>query len=416
MADGKRSEHDGSSTAKPSEPVDRRGFFRRSSQALAVAAFGASCGEDGTTPPGGDVGSARLMISGITGTGTGSIQTQFSDGSPTGLPSPNLPAPVNGVITYIVTNIPVGTYRLVYTPPSNHIVLNPPAIGGEHFRSVTVELGGEAQVSFTAQVEAGPPPAGLVWASDWSTARGTTVSAVGDGGRWPTVGPMSGDQLEVVSAAGLNFPSTMSSVLAVRYNGGTARGVIADGLWDYPAVGQHIYYRVYWRMGVGDAVANSQHPLGSGSGADLGGYAMVHRSEAGNDFAFWMTNNYGPDFNQIHRWQTTLTRNTTYRIEWHLHRTAIDRVIWQIRVYNASNTLVRTLSDFVCSWSGHGHSLADAIECPVEPTVLQAWGNMTISHQGLWQVPDASGNRIYYGGVAVSRSDWCGPYVVGERG
>jgi hypothetical protein len=262
-----------------------------------------------------------------------------------------------------------------------------------------------------------PPPSSLAWASDWSRGgTGVSTTAISDDGLWPTVGPTNADDLEVLAATGLDFPGDMANVLAIRYKGGTARGVVVENnSWDSPAVDEDIYFRVYFRSQLLNAAQpSSQHPLGSGAGDLLGGYALVHRVNA-NPFRAWVTTNYPPDLNQIHRWETDLSINTTYRLEWHFRRTALDRFTEDIRIYDSADNLILSNPNFYCNWSGHNHYLnSNPNQYIEENTANVAWAQARITHQGFYDFTNDAENRIYWGGFAVSRADWCGPYILGE--
>lgn len=124
-----------------------------------------------------------------------------------------------------------------------------------------------------------------------------------------------------------------------------------------------------------------------------------------------------PDFPaDTHRWQVTLQRDTTYRIEWRLDRTATEIFTLQARIYNSANQLLFGNADFVCQRFGHnGHTIATAGNAVrILENLVPCLGSLFIVHQGLWTAVPETGDKIYYGGCAVSRTDWCGEYTPGE--
>jgi hypothetical protein len=68
-----------------------------------------------------------------------------------------------------------------------------------------------------------PNPVGLVFESDWSTATGTTASALLDGGRWSRAG---GNGFDVVSAASVGLTAAVPS-----YAGNVGRARIREASW-----------------------------------------------------------------------------------------------------------------------------------------------------------------------------------------
>jgi hypothetical protein len=250
------------------------------------------------------------------------------------------------------------------------------------------------------------PP--LLWSSDWSLATGESSPAVNDGGRWEAAWNTE-DMVTVVPATGLQFPSSMPNVLAIRYTGTRARGVIADGRWAPPAVGETLYFRFYWRMAIDASAQGTHHPLGTRP--NLGGFAMVHDSPAGSPDFLWFVANGHSNFALNHRWETRLSKHTTYRIEWAISRTGSSTYRWQARVYDSAGTLIRGLSDFRCAWGHAAHTLADQPDITFDDAA--SFANLFVSHQGDWQVAGPN-NRMYYGGFAVSKAGWVGPHIAGE--
>jgi len=118
-----------------------------------------------------------------------------------------------------------------------------------------------------------------------------------------------------------------------------------------------------------------------------------------------------------HSWRTTgLARQTTYRVEEQYIRQGTNSWKLHVRIYDSTGTLTKQDSDFVCA--DHGENLA---------TFMNGSGAINsgtdcLRHKLICN-PGASGGRgsstaahqhIYYGGFAVSVTDWCGPYTPGE--
>jgi len=106
----------------------------------------------------------------------------------------------------------------------------------------------------------------------------------------------------------------------------------------------------------------------------------------------------------------------TYRIEERYERTGTTTWRLHARVYDSAGLLIFGDSDFVCNQFGHNnHTLANHgnIVTP-DPNCLRH--KMLVNQGGLGDrgINAPAENRIFYGGFAVSLTDWCGPYVPGE--
>lgn len=257
------------------------------------------------------------------------------------------------------------------------------------------------------------PPSDLVFASDWVTATGTSDNALSDGSIWSNpAGP--GGVMEVVAASGLDFPSAMTNVLRIEQLEGASfeRISVGPSAWSLPSNGSSIWKRVYWRTDAdgSSSKGGTNHPLQScASGGSKCGDLWWHHNYPGgttwdlivvtNDTA-WPDNRHSPG--------RVFAYNETYRVEWEFAR--LTNTTWNLhcRIYNSSNELLYEDADF---GSAQGGSLADTPTFTTDDPASQA--ECLFGFQG----GDAiiGGNEfIWFGGYAVSLSDWCGPYASGE--
>lgn len=281
------------------------------------------------------------------------------------------------------------------------------------------------------------PPAALAWASDWGAAIGNTANAVTDGGKWASATLGSGhfnidfpvaDRVSVVSAPGLDFPAGMDNVLAIRYEqeaGYNSCGVRVEDGWALPATDASIYFRMYFRHDIGGdnpALNDFHHPVQSfyQAGGDTGhNIFFLNKPAAGVEtFAFTLGNFSDPDPDEHHHWRVTLTRGVTYRIEQKYTRRAEDVYDFDARIYTSDNLLVFDRTNITCIKSNHGSALMSTSHSTNISLLNEAaLRSRFIVNQGTLGdrgSNDADHNRIYYGGYAVSLTDWCGRYTVGE--
>lgn len=257
----------------------------------------------------------------------------------------------------------------------------------------------------------GTPNDELVFASDWSTATGNSANALSDGGKWDDVSSGT-PRVEIVPATGLGFPAGMTNVLAGRYRNTDTQFWIVGKTngWALPAVGGVMCKRLYFRHTVVGTSSITYHPVEPAVGACADEAEWVVNSQA--NFIFRIQTH-------SHRWETTLQRGNTYRVEERWERTGTQTWVLHMRVYDAGNNLIRDDDDFSCSL-GHGnHTLASGGTTVVNTTSnAECLRSQNINWQGSAQdgrgSDDENNNRIYYGGYALSHSDWCGPYVQGE--
>lgn len=261
----------------------------------------------------------------------------------------------------------------------------------------------------------------LVFASDWSTATGTGNTAVLDGGKWDTannVNSPTAGRVTVISASGLDFPSGMANVLAIRYENSTDTfcGISLANGWDLPPIGGSIYFRTYFRHDIsGSHSAINHHPVqmcsSAGSCCPQGWWRMAKGA------TFPMGVSAAESGGGEHLWATTISRETTYRFEEQYERTGTNTYTMHLRIYNSANQLVKQDADFDCHFHGPGQHLLST-EPSITVTDLTCYRNKMIVNQGVgffgWGSDDPAHNRIFYGGFAVSLTGWCGAWTAGE--
>ena len=170
-------------------------------------------------------------------------------------------------------------------------------------------------------------------------------------------------------------------------------------------------------MNIDGTNSTTHHPVQSAFQAGACPYAAEWVMNKGPTFQFRIATLQDgvSDPANNHAWETTLTRNVTYRVEELYERTGTTTWKLHIRIYDQSNTLIRQDADFTDTWHT-GVTLASQPDIVIpDPVCLQ---HMMIVNQGVGGSGRGSNNpasnRIYYGGVAVSRSGWVGAHVRGE--
>ncbi|HWO89532.1 MAG TPA: hypothetical protein VNL98_10320, partial [Gemmatimonadales bacterium] len=355
------------------------------------------------------VGTLEVRVSGFAAgaTSAGSVAVTRPDGSPSGV-SVSLPTPSNGASLGTAPNTPVGTYRVTYTPPSGYARTDSSA-----FKDIAVGVGQSARAEFgVRELSAGPA---LVFASDWRAATGSTVAAVGDGGKWDVVNLSALDVVVNAAAQGLTgWPST--NALRLEYNtpSSGAHGVtkaIASA-WSAPNVGETLYFRYYVWVGLSGVDSGcSNHPIQHAPGAGSQPLWVKFEQFSGNSFVYTLEPQNAQ--NHYHRWQVNLTRNTTYRLEYKVTRTGSETFDLSARVYDGNNTLLFDDDDFLCNQFGHNNHKLNSVETAFDVAAANVarLGGMMIVDQGCLNRP---GEYICYGAFAVSQVDWCGEYRPGE--
>ena len=299
-----------------------------------------------------------------------------------------------------------GAYSVTYVAPGGHQLV----AGQQNPRSAAVTSSQTATVSF--QVEEIPPPAGVIFHSDFGTALGTSDAAVMDTGKGAPWNLRGGQGLEVISSAGLDFPMpNVLRVMALTSTSGFA--IVRKTGMPVPAVGQSRYYRWYIRAGA-NIEDNNTHPIqdGQNAGASNWQFELLHTLGGTNRWTIQFKHaavqqNF---LNQNFR-GPALDVNVTYRIEVHLLRTSNTAYNFHVRVYNSANALLYTDANFTNVDQGIPHLGA-------QNTGQFGFGNannLDGLNGGCNGVAPLSGDRLYsyQSGFAVSGTDWIGPYAGG---
>lgn len=291
----------------------------------------------------------------------------------------------------------------------------------------------DASYPETPQADAGSgePPAtspavGLVFASDWRTSTGTSDDALLDTTRtpaWSSVRKGSNmDQLQVVSASGLGFPSTMSQVLRAAHRGTQSCDVRAAELWPAPAPGQSIYFRMYLRFSIPDSYGNlgssSHHPIQPDSGTCPMEWEFTFGSKSDGtleaNYGFYTS---GAGFSN-HQDTSKLKKFETYRWEWAFHRQASGTYKTDIRVHDSTGALVLDDDDFISRFNPD-YTTPLSTKDPDLTFSDHCIRRLFVGYNGPnW--PDFNDDSfMYVGGVAVklsnSANDWIGPYSPDEK-
>lgn len=391
--------------------VTRRRFLVSASQIAVVSAWGLACKDP--TAVSGPSGSVRITIGGLTGSAVGSLGVLDDEGAPYQIPGLVLPAPDGiGVSTLDIPNVPIGTYTLVYQAPANHEVVDPPESSGVHARTVVVTDGGLATASFLVELVS-TPVAGLIFASDFATAVGTSDSALRDTGKsspWNIVG---GTGLEVIaSTPALDFPTTnVLRVTALSATNGYAR-LFRNGLAPV-AIGNSRYYRFYFRATFPDGVDDDQsHPIEDGNARNWA-FSILHNL-GGNGFYTPYIGVDGGANGSNYRWYLpALQKAVTYRFEVQIHRLTAAGFNLHVRAYAPNNpTPVVTDADVLNEPRNTALSASPTLLFGDASRLADFWAGLNGLAGTNWHPSTVYG---YQGGFAVSDSDWCGPYVPGEQ-
>ena len=344
-------------------------------------------------------GDVQVTVTGLTGALAGGSVSARRTNNTGNTFTATLPAPTGDTSAATLGGLPAGSYNVTYTPPAGYQL----AAGQTNPHVVTVTSGATANTAFVASQIV--TPAGLVFASDWRTAVGNSAAAVGDGGKWDDFHTGT-TRLMIVAATGLDFPAGMSNVIQGRYRESESNYWIIQKFngWPAPAIGGVLCDRFYFRHTlVGTSI--SFHPVEPEPGGCATESNITITGQ--NPFSFQVRS-------EEHRWETTLSRGVTYRIERRFERTGTNAWIIHVRIFDSAGVMVRSDADFDCVL-GHGtHRMSDQPVSTISPTCIR-------NHCFNWQggggnrgSDDENNNRIYYGGYAVSLSDWCGAYSPSE--
>lgn len=293
-----------------------------------------------------------------------------------------------------------------------------------------------------------PAPAGgggggggtVLLSSDWATALGQSNAAILDTDKpsgWEYLGHGGGpenNRLEVISSSGLGFPASMTNVLRSLLPAGTQNYTQIQRDWTPIAVGETLYYRVYFRQAMADSEGSLSHAgnhtiescNGGGAFGSDGGWTFAWGNNADGTFLLqWRFNVYGNAHvigfgTETEGSPTYLDKNKTYRIEWSIERVGTSLAEFHGRVYDeAVSTTVPVFDDTNMSgydYDGGNHrgTIASGYGTNL-PLQNNSFGTVELGPNGVgWTL--AANQYAYYGGMRmVLGGSWIGPYVLGEE-
>ena len=379
-----------------------------------VVTLSAPAGVSFAVSPPVSTGTIQITINGLTGSppNGGSASAQRTDAAASPVPI-SISAAGSGSAV-----VPAGTYTVTYSPPGGFQI----SAGSSNPRTgQSVANGGTTNIAWNVEVVV--PGPGLLFESDWSTATGGADNALRDTNKALPWDARTGTLgvLDVIPAAGRQFPANMANILRVKRQAGSPTfGFmrIADK-WPEPAVGESLFFRLYLRNEIsdveGDKGLNSHHPIQT----DPSGPWAWHFSCNGNGtfpIYFGVTNAPFPK----NHWilgifpGVALSKSGTYRLEWRIRRDSATLYSVHSRIYNSSNQLV---------WSEDGVGASGGAfmgeSAGTQPTQAQANGTMQLtSNTDLRHLEIGSNGGptfiqdefFYYGGMMVRKDNWCGPY------
>ena len=403
--------------------ISRRSFITTSG-GLLVGLGAVACGGNGGTSTDRN-GTIRVTVTGLIGAASGgSVAARKTDDTGELYARSLTSVTAGGTSTVDITNVPEGDYNVSWIAPADFRLVP----GTPNPRVVSVVPNGTAAAAFAA--EPAPPAQGVVFRSNWNTGTGTSEAARRDTGS-PT--PWSGvrgnsSAVETVATAGLDAAWPTANAFVIRVPAGQNSLGFA---WSQPyislgppASGDHRYFRLYTAMLWADSHGHGNTAFGSsvpGSGnvehgiesADVGG------TGGGDGFnPMWLANGNGVwmmawrDINTGQRFTCDtilLNKFATYRVEWHIAYGASTYTV-QLRVYNGAGTLVVDDGDLV----GNGAPLTNATFAYTasEHQEFRVGCNGPTSNYPDTGTQGGDAFRAH-GAVAISGSDWCGPYANG---
>lgn len=257
-----------------------------------------------------------------------------------------------------------------------------------------------------------PPPgrAQILWSSDWS--RGT----LNDGGRWPHV--FAPQNMFVAAAPALGFPSAMANVLGIRCVDPAAGLVVGrfDAGWGVPAVGEHRYFRWYWRYSLSTPDTDDMNLHFMLPEPNTGIWAIQSSPVINGNYNVRFATDYPPQ----HQFgaQPNLAPDIVYRFEAHFHRTAVNAFLFEARIFNADGSRYNGTDQLACNGLGRHPAHVGTPTTPItlaDPNDFNGLRGIRLAHEGGGGGFGGTQNDVvYFGGWAVSAVDWIGPYAAGE--
>ena len=271
---------------------------------------------------------------------------------------------------------------------------------------------------------------GILFNSDWSTATGSSMTALQDGGKWNSYCGGAALNLTVVPATGI-FNSGFANTLRAFVDG-TCNTVQLYNGWPNPTVNESLYFRTYLYIDIPnveiDHSAAGNHPFEQRDPNDNIAWAIEWNNTQGSDYVGLSMNHGTSTINSPYgkpAWfgPVIIKKRTPYRIEFELTKKAgTNFTINAMRIYNAtSGVLIYNTSDFPAYGGGYTG--------PTEPISYFTWTAPTNASlvgltsgtngpidNGLWgSTINESQYPIYFYWAAdcVRNDTWCGPYSNG---
>jgi hypothetical protein len=273
-------------------------------------------------------------------------------------------------------------------------------------------VGGNRKVG---RARGGVPPTAMAFASEWANSTGTGTTAVRDGTKWDVYNNYStANLLEVIASTGLDLPTT--NCLRVNFNLENAGDVRIWEKWAYPAgTGDGIYHRIYFRNAISDSFGTQStgnvHQLEPSSGGGVPWGLKFGTNGSGGFSVIWYLADASPTSWNLN---TTLSKNTTYRIEWAFVRKANGFFTPLARIYNSADALLFDTADFVDDLMNTLEDANPDVNLSATSDSGHVFGReLFVGNNGpSWTV--TTGNYQYFAATAVSTTGWCGPYTAGE--
>jgi hypothetical protein len=268
-------------------------------------------------------------------------------------------------------------------------------------------------VTFTANTGAGPQT-GISWFTDWRSGTGTGTTALRDGSgtsaKWSSeacINPL----LTVMPATGLGFPAGLANVLRTEFSAQLCRKVVRDTGWTTPAIGEYVFYRLYFRDDMPDGANGGGAHLVESHIGDIAWALRWQNASAGNFRFEWV---FPRQAQSDIAFGTSLQTGATYRVEWRLQRIDATNAKASVRIYNSSGTMVADDSNLLNSGSVSLATRNPSI------TGISSVNNdlrsIDLGQSGQFGATAGPGIYVYFGGLAVrvtsDANGWIGPYPI----
>lgn len=282
-------------------------------------------------------------------------------------------------------------------------------------KTVSATVCGQA-ITDTATVTVSGAGPSAVFASDWSTATGTSLTAIQDGSTWDNYSCAS-SLLDVVAGSGVGFTET-TNVLRCDLDGVNCRLIQKQEA--VPASTTH-WGRIYFRSGLTSTI-NLDHILAynnihGGTAIQAVPFALWRASGAPSAGRWKMgvfVNGGGYPYN---RWASPeLDNDTWYRIEWEMEYVSATYYRMWPRIYSLAGTLLYDSDDFgpsdgqpgtLTAFNGDnpaGFELAGVLNGgSADATLARRFG---LGNNGPNQLD--SGQSWYFAKVGLSTDGWLG--------